>query len=838
MLSFRILIFLTLAVLTGTGATVRASASQSAEDQGEREAGRDPVDRDPVDRGAAERPNEGAFGDEITVRAQPLEQIETRSLEVERAALPILEASTPDQLGRFPDRDAAGAAQRLPGVTVLHEQGDARLVLIRGFLPSFNSATLDGERIPAGEADERAVALDLVPTELLESVQLTKTLTPDLDGDAIGGTIDLVTRRPPRGARPELSGSLGTGHDDGSDGARGLATLSWGRWLTGPELGVRLSASRVDADRGVDSVETEWDDEELTQVRRQDHEVERNRQGAAASFEWLPGATSSLQARGLWSEFDDLERRRASVRRLDEEVQASELKDRLESQSIESLAISGERLAGRWLVEPRVSWNRGQESDPDRLDTIFVLETPEADSDHSEPPPEVSPEEFVLDGFRTESDRSENEDLVAALDVSRARPSGQRTWRAGAKWRHKRLWRDQNLLTYEFDDDETPIRLSEVVGAGWSPRDPFFGRPEFDLGPFPDPGIARSLFERLGLEGERDPEEDVGDFSAEEDVAALYGLAEWAVSDSVSWVAGVRYESTKARYVASEVVLDPDDEIEIAPLRGDGSYGEVLPSAVLRAALGERDVLRVALGRSLARPNLEDLAPSRLVIAEDEEIIVGNPELRPTTSWNLDVQWERRLEPLGSLSLSAYAKDLSDVAALVRSRGETDGGIASFTTVQPRNAGTASIVGLELSFQNRVRNGPLKGLGMLANVSWSDATAELEGRPTQSLPGQAERSASAVLSYERARISARLLYSYRGEILEELGESPSLDVYLEDRSQLDLSIQVQASRSWAVFLEAFNLTQERVRQFEGSPLRPVFDERIGWWASVGLRFDL
>lgn len=767
-----------------------------------------------------------SFRDELTVRARPLGQIDLRSREAERRALPLIEVSAPDRLGRFSDQDAAAAAQRLPGITVIREQGDARLVLVRGFLPSFNSATLDGERIPAGEADERAVALDLVPTALLESIVVHKTPTPDMDGDAIGGTVELVTRRPPAGRR--AAASAGWGHDDGSDGERTLGTASLGRYLEGPRLGLSLSLSRRRADRGVDSVEIERDGEgEVEERRLQDHDVRRDYRGAGGTLEWSPRPGSEIRLRGLWSEFEDVERRRALVERFDEgeAIPVRELKDRPETQELASLAFDGSETFGGWRLAYRASWARAEEEDPDRLDSIFVRQG----------------EDFVLEGFRTEEDRGAAEDLVLALDLEADR--GGRRWQWGAKARRKDLRRDETLRIFEPADD-AEIRLASVADPGWRPADPFFGG-EF-AGLFPDPELARRLFGALALDAETDAEEDAGDFVAEEEVTAAYGLVELDLGPRTSLLGGLRWEGTETSYRGFEVEIPEDGDPQTVPARGGGSYDELLPSLVLRRSLGEGDTglstLRAGFSRTFSRPDLEDLAPSRLVIFEDREIVVGHPELRPASAWNLDLQWQRALAARSSLSVALYAKELSDVIVETRTAGNREAdGPASFTRVRPENVGDATVVGLELSLRHRFRSlpRPFDRLGLLANLTRADADADLAGRPPgMALPGQAKVSGSVVLSWEGDRLSARLLYSYRDEIVEELGETPDLDVHLEAHGQLDLSWQVRVARRWSLFGEAFNLTEEPTSRFEGSAERLLSEERIGWWATVGLRFDL
>lgn len=91
-----------------------------------------------------------------------------------------------DQVGRFPDANIGDALKRVPGITMQNDQGEARNIVIRGLASSLNSVTLNGDRIPSAEGDNRNVQMDLIPSDMISSIEVNKTLTPDMDADAIG----------------------------------------------------------------------------------------------------------------------------------------------------------------------------------------------------------------------------------------------------------------------------------------------------------------------------------------------------------------------------------------------------------------------------------------------------------------------------------------------------------------------------------------------------------------------------------------------------------------------------------------------------------------------------
>lgn len=128
-----------------------------------------------------------------------------------------------DQIGRFPDANVGDALKRIPGISVIWDQGEARFGLIRGTEPRLNSVMINGERIPSAEAEVREVQLDLIPSDMVSAVEVNKTLTPDMDADAIGGAVNIVTRAAPSERR--VSATLGSGYNFLSEKPMSIASV-------------------------------------------------------------------------------------------------------------------------------------------------------------------------------------------------------------------------------------------------------------------------------------------------------------------------------------------------------------------------------------------------------------------------------------------------------------------------------------------------------------------------------------------------------------------------------------------------------------------------------------
>src|SRR5690606_5222700 len=138
-------------------------------------------------------------GAEESVESHRLQAVEVvgqsasveEALASQRAADNIQTTVSADAIGQLPDTNVSESLQRLPGVSIERDQGEGRFVRVRGLAPDYNAVDVDGVQIPAPEAGRRAVALDVVPADLLESLTVVKTLTPDMDANSLGGTVQV-----------------------------------------------------------------------------------------------------------------------------------------------------------------------------------------------------------------------------------------------------------------------------------------------------------------------------------------------------------------------------------------------------------------------------------------------------------------------------------------------------------------------------------------------------------------------------------------------------------------------------------------------------------------------
>ena len=255
-----------------------------------------------------------AFEETVTVQAELIQAAQERALNQQKTAPSITNIVSADQIGSFPDRNAAETTQRIPGISITKDQGEGRYVNIRGTDPRLNSMMIDGERIPAPDPLLRRVAVDVVPSDLLQSIEVSKALTPDMDGDAIGGSVNLVMKQAPSKLR--LLGSFGDGYNQMLKNFRqNNGSVTAGGRTNNGKMGVIVSASASETNRGNQDVEVVYTPAlGLNELNPRYYQVNRKRVGFTGALDFKPDNDSSVTIRGVFNRFIDDHENRQRVR--------------------------------------------------------------------------------------------------------------------------------------------------------------------------------------------------------------------------------------------------------------------------------------------------------------------------------------------------------------------------------------------------------------------------------------------------------------------------------------------------------------------------------------------
>jgi outer membrane receptor protein involved in Fe transport len=131
--------------------------------------------------------------DSVTVTADRVHG-EAEAINRERTAENILQVLPAEIITSLPNANVADAIGRLPSVTLERDEGEGKYVQIRGTQPRYSNVTIDGVNVPSPESGVRQIKLDTIGSDLVESVEINKTLLANMDADGIGGSVNLRTK--------------------------------------------------------------------------------------------------------------------------------------------------------------------------------------------------------------------------------------------------------------------------------------------------------------------------------------------------------------------------------------------------------------------------------------------------------------------------------------------------------------------------------------------------------------------------------------------------------------------------------------------------------------------
>ncbi len=607
------------------------------------------------------------------------------SISKQRAADNVANYLSADSAGNFPDQNVSEAVRRIVGLSVENDQGEGRYVVIRGLDPNLSSSSIGGVRLPSPEGGDRKVALDVIPSELLETIEITKSLTPDMDADAIGGNVDIKTLsgfdRKGLFIKGKVEGSYNRQQDDISP-KFGLTLAN----KFSDKLAVAGSVSYYDRQFGSDNMEVDggWinEDDEGNEIdalfpgeyELRDYVVARRRIGAALNIDFRPSEDHDLYIRTLYSDFKDTEVRTRMELKYDagefdlansdlsqghlfiDGIEADrDMKDRIETQNILSVSAGGESRLEDFTMTYSVSYSHAEEAEPDRLDTDFQGEDFNGGIDFSDP---MMPQSifrsaddlagitdlsaYAIDSMEYSNNITQDDELAIRLDIAHDTYWGdnplQVKWGAKARLRDKE--RDNELIVYEDLGDLTLADFATTIDY---PLDFAMNNAG------PDAVALRNYFNaNVGsfeiAENDTVLASEGLDYTANEDIYASYVMGTLDVG-TLRIVGGLRYEytdfSTNSTFVQvgesvvtdanGNPVLDEDGDPETEdtqvrnPQNNSRSYDYWLPSMNLRWEPKDNLIARLAYFRSVVRPNIEDVTPTGEIEFE-EDLNDGNIE--------------------------------------------------------------------------------------------------------------------------------------------------------------------------------------------------------------------
>ena len=655
-----------------------------------------------------------------TVLGQGLTNSTVAALNQQRAASSTTNVVSADQVGRFPDENAAEAMRRIPGISIVREEkaGDGRYVSIRGLDSGLNSFSINGMNVAQTDEENRRVPLDTVHTGALNKITVYKTLTPDLDGDGIGGAILMETSTAfELGKRTISLNAEGIYQDFAGELGYTLSGTFADTFGDKEQFGLLISFTKESRDTSGYVVvnDEEWipvDEDAMGQddlwhpgeeMEYNTYRNNREKWGLSGALEWQMSSNTQFYFKASINRFTDTELNNGRHFIMDDfefdalqdpSVPLSYSTDNMvmaygeyeETEwELSNYILGGTTRNGPLTLEYSIGYSEGEQTEPHDYEVFYGVELEDAlgwDLSNTDfPMPIMSavdaariedPSNYEFDDVDMDFDQSKDSKLAIKLDA---------TWDAweslilkgGFKAQLSERELNEANRFQSGDAFHDSLADSGLLGSSDS---------------FEDMGQSLSImgynFDALGdiyenrnslYENETDPIPDEDSYVANEDIYGFYLMGTWTRGN---WeiIAGARVEFTQIETDNQELVVitDEDDpaygedqpgwnpyEEEnylLTPLHLKTDYTEILPRIQLNYRASDKLIYRAAVFTSLARPEFQFV--SGATEAERSggsyEVSLGNPGLDAAYAWNFDASVEYYIDDYSLVSIGAFHK--------------------------------------------------------------------------------------------------------------------------------------------------------------------------------------
>lgn len=807
------------------------------------------------------------------VEVRPQLESQTRAVDLKRSSDAIEDAVSSDAMGVYPDKNVAESLQRLPGVSVTRDQGEGRFVVIRGLDANLNSVSVDGIAIGTPEDSSRAAPLDVIPSDSTERLRVVKSPTPDMPGDAIGGAILVESASAFDRDGRSLRGKIEASHQQLSGETSPKAAVNYSE-VFADTFGVAVGVNYQKRSFESDNTEVEYgtfeggadDDLFANSLQRRKYEIERKRIGANLNLDWHPDEDNRYYLRTLYSQFDDAETRQRTIfdfgdegitalggnqYRVDDLAADSiqkRMRYRTKKENTFAASVGGENRLSGAVVDYKVGYTRTEERVNDEMEARFEYAGDDlsASVDQNSRVPRIALSDagwmdngtYGFDRMVLSPKRVDDKEHSAQVNL---RFDGDNaSYKVGLLGR----WRDRDV-----DTNERELRVGpDIALSDWTT-----GTPEHrggTLGQGMSSDAMRRYWAQFGGQYSARPQDAGGnalasleeDYTAGEDIFASYAMGTWDIG-ALRIIGGVRVENTQFSATGNSVdVASNGRTYTVTPLTVSRSYTNVLPGLHLRYDAGDAWVLRAAANKTVSRPSFGDIAPRVGLSRGDEEVRIGNPQLDPYESKNIDLSIEKYIGTTGILSLGLFHKAIDGY--IVNTVSTTDPAYPDFKVTRVINGNKATVKGAEFNWQQQLAFLPAGWDGLLVGASgtWLDTDFDpgLAGRERDDfmLPRASKHVYTAHLGYEKAGFSTRVAAVYRSEYLDTLGDSAAYDIYVAPNTQLDVSLDYKITANVSVYLEAQNLLDKPLELYQGTRSRTLQMEEYGRTYALGLKVAL
>ena len=822
---------------------------------------------------------------ELVVTARREYHSDRSAITMEQTAGNVLNVMSQQSIQLSPDVNVASVLQRVSGVTMERDaSGEATYAILRGMDKRYNYTLVNGVKIPSPDDKNRYIPLNIFPSDLMDRLVVSKSLTADMEGDAAGGVVNMVMKDAP--SRFLLQANAAAGYSDFfmKSGRQYLTTDRSDVTFTSPyeHYGKDFKASASDFRNGATRVQTHgmpapnfigglsvgdrfWGDRlgfvVAGSVQNQFRGTERTYNAVKMASGQQAMYISSLQHRaysihdltaGLHAKFDlTLGRHKLEWYNMyvnsnskgvrynnsigteyisaDTYTQEDEMRSTSQTQSVFATHLKGvHHFTDAFTVDWSGLYSDAREKDPDRT-YLTLTNTVEADlSDGGslwtagKTITKTQPK-----GMERRFQHNEDTDWAGYVNFNfRQYISGgaRLDWKAGAQYRRKE--RANRYYSYKFNPSDISQRLD---GNG------------FDQYSLIDWTCATPYSQASQL-----------NYDSKEYIGGTYAMATLK-TDAVEVNAGLRAEHTNQQYTMLQKFRNMGQ-------MGEQSYWDYLPSASVKWMPNGKMNVRLSYYRSINRPGFYEIVPYQIM--GEEYMERGNPDLKRARIDNVDLRWEWFPSKTEQILVGVFYKYLQDPIEqeFVASDGKIGSGSDAY--YMPANLGDAKNMGFEVDVIKYIRHFGLKANYTYTHSSittskraYQPGSAEYQKGVTQTRPlvNQAPHTANLSLLYKDTEHgwNGQLSASYTGTRLALVSPFKDADQWDKAMFGLDLSAEKQFKGGISLFFKANNLldakrerylktVNESNLQYEGqkSDRTIVGTYRYGRTFLLGVRYKL
>lgn len=727
----------------------------------------------------------GSIQEVVFTRPNALTQ--AKAYEIKKNNNAIMEVIAADAIGKLPDRNAAEAVQRVQGVAVARYHGEADQATVRGTPFAWTSALFNGNRLPSANVlGNRSFVLDVVPSELIQFVQVSKAITPDMDGDAIGGSINFITRTAP--TKKTLSVSGAGGYNTFSQDGTYNGSIVYGDRFFKNKLGVLLSGAIWDRQWGADSFDVTYNTGAATDLQKKSISTimmkrymgTRRTVGLNGGLEYKLNANNKVYFRGMFNKFDDIRPVYESYvdytnTRYQYNFRYSHYQTELYGMELGGEHSLSSKLSLDWMLSDyqakyfldtpptngikglpistfRQKINSGFNNLSSDGNRYWEFDSPNGiggeymnyGSDVKDPNEVMNPNQLLLSQLVISKLDNNERDKIARLNLKYDIDSNI-TLKVGAKYRDK-----ERTSTFGYNAVFLPgasvgipnspalLSLSQLTTTDPPKGTGFLNGMNGNYNSYVmNPPTKDQLFQMFSPEllqqfGFRDfsslESNATSVYTGDEFVFAAYAMAEVKASEKFKIVGGFRNETTRLTLNGAKATKEgtPATTV-ISPSVIESNYNAFLPMLHLRYNFSPKASLRFAYTRSFIRPNFGDMSPGSSIDNTSNPFTItrGNPDLKPTFSHNFDMMAEYYFNNIGILSGGVFYKKISNIVFSDTSLLNIDG--TNYRVTQSKNLQDSNLFGFEAGINKRLDFLPgfWNGFGVEFNYTFIDSKVEV-----------------------------------------------------------------------------------------------------------------